>query len=111
MAGMDHEVPPAHLASVVAELDRGDEWSISIGSLADYLAEVAGDRDTLPIHEGELRSGARANLLMGVTSNRVDVRRAAVRAERALEQLAEPASALFLPPERWPDRLRNGMGS
>ena len=47
--------------------------------------------DASPTWHGELRSGARANLLMGVTSNRVDVRRAAARAERALEQLAEPA--------------------
>ena len=39
---------------------------------------------------GELRCGARANLLMGVASNRVDVRQAAARAERALERLAEP---------------------
>jgi alpha-mannosidase len=42
---------------------------------------------------------------MGVASNRVDVKVAAARAERALEQLAEPASALFLPPDRWPERL------
>jgi hypothetical protein len=39
---------------------------------------------------------------MGVTSNRVDVRRAAARAERALEQQAEPLSALWLPGDRWP---------
>src|SRR5262249_27582989 len=40
-----------------------------------------------------------------VASNRVDVRQAAARAERALERVAEPASALFLPAPRWPDRL------
>ena len=34
---------------------------------------------------------------MGVASNRVDVKQAAARAERALERLAEPLSALFLP--------------
>ena len=52
--------------------------------------------------EGELRSGSRSNLLMGVASNRVDVKQAAARAERALERLAEPLSALFLPAEAWP---------
>src|ERR1700688_3079601 len=42
---------------------------------------------------------------MGVASNRVDVKRAAARAERALERLAEPLCALYLPPEQWPQRL------
>jgi hypothetical protein len=42
---------------------------------------------------------------MGVASNRVDVRQAAARAERALERLAEPLSALFLPRGRWPAAL------
>ena len=39
---------------------------------------------------------------MGVASNRVDVKQAAARAERALERAAEPLGALFLPAERWP---------
>ncbi len=59
----------------------------------------------LPEWRGELRSGARANLLMGVASDRVDVKQAASRSERALEQLAEPLSALFLPAEDWPGRF------
>ena len=59
----------------------------------------------LPRWKGELRSGARANVLMGVASNRVDVKRTAARAERALERRAEPFSALFLPAEQWPGRL------
>ncbi len=61
--------------------------------MSKYLAgaSVVG----LPSWTGELRSGARANLLMGVASNRVDVKQAAARAERALERVAEPLSALF----------------
>ena len=39
---------------------------------------------------------------MGVASNRVDVKQAAARAERSLERLAEPLSALFLPADAWP---------
>jgi hypothetical protein len=39
---------------------------------------------------------------MGVTSNRVDVRQAAARAERGLEQQAEPLCALWLPDDLWP---------
>ena len=45
---------------------------------------------------GELRSGARANVLMGVASNRVDVHQACAAAERAIERRAEPLSALLL---------------
>ena len=52
---------------------------------------------------GELRSGARANVLMGVTSHRADVKQAAGRAERLLERLAEPLAALH--GATWPARL------
>jgi hypothetical protein len=89
---------------VVAEAnDIQDDLELRITSLAEHLA--AAPTDGLPTWRGELRSGARANLLMGVASNRVDVRQASARAERALLQGAEPLSALFLPPERWPGAL------
>jgi hypothetical protein len=39
---------------------------------------------------------------MGVGSNRVDVKQAAAAAERALERVAEPLSALFRPADEWP---------
>ncbi len=42
---------------------------------------------------------------MGVASNRVDVKHAAARAERALERVAEPLCALYLAPEQFPARL------
>src|SRR2546423_7272289 len=51
---------------------------------------------------GGLRSGARANLLMGVGSNGVDVHRACAAAEGAMEKRAEPLSALFLPADQYP---------
>ena len=44
---------------------------------------------------------------MGVASNRVDVKQAAARAERALETLAEPLAALLLAPARYPDLGRS----
>lgn len=101
MAGMDHEVPPPHLERVVRELDALEGWSARIVSLAEHL-QAAQTSDGLPVHEGELRSGARANLLMGVASNRVDVKVAAARAEHALERHAEPLAALWsADPERW----------
>src|SRR5439155_13177614 len=104
MNGTDHQAPQAWLGRVVAEVNElQDDIELKVTSLADYL-EIAS-RDQLPSWTGELRSGARANLLMGVASNRVDVKQAAARAERALEQEAEPLAALFQPAERWPGAL------
>ena len=101
MNGTDHQRPQPWLGRVVFEANQiQDDFELTISSLPAYL-ESAPTTD-LPTWQGELRSGARANLLMGVGSNRVDVKQAAARAERSLEQLAEPLSALFLPPEQWP---------
>jgi hypothetical protein len=101
MNGSDHQVPQPWLGRVVAEVNAlQDDYRLGVTSLGEYLATAP--TDGLPAWTGELRSGARANLLMGVVSNRVDVKQAAARAERALERRAEPLCALFLPPERWP---------
>jgi mannosylglycerate hydrolase len=104
MNGTDHLMPQPWLGRVVAEanaLDAG--YELRICSLEDHVRDAP--TDDLPAWSGELRSGARANLLMGVASNRVDVKQAAARAERSLEQLAEPLSALFLPADHWPAAL------
>jgi mannosylglycerate hydrolase len=102
MNGSDHTIPQPELGRIVAEANQvaDGEYRLRIGSVPEHLAgtSLAG----LPEWHGELRSGARANVLMGVASNRVDVRLAAARAERALEKLAEPLSVLLLPPDRWP---------
>ena len=104
MNGSDHLPPQPALGRVVAEANslQGD-LSFEIASLPDYLA--GAPRDGLEHWRGELRSGARANMLMGVTSNRVDVKRAVAAAERALERRAEPYAALFQPARTWPERL------
>ena len=104
MNGTDHLMPQPWLGRVVAEanaLDAG--YELRICSFADHVRDAP--TEDLPRWTGELRSGARANLLMGVASNRVDVKQAAARAERALERLAEPLSALLLPAEHWPTTL------
>ena len=102
MNGTDHHRPQAWLGRVVAEANQlQGELELAITSLPDYLAHVPDQ--PLTTHSGELRSGARSNLLMGVGSNRVDVKQAAARAERSLERMAEPLSALFLPPHARPD--------
>jgi mannosylglycerate hydrolase len=104
MNGTDHQEPQPWLGRVVAEANTlQDDFVLEVTALAEYLAGTP--TDGLPRWEGELRSGARADLLMGVASNRVDVKREAARTERALERRAEPYSALFLPAGQWPGTL------
>ncbi len=103
MNGSDHLVPQPWLGRVVAEAnDLQDEFVFEVTSLPRYLA--GRTTDGLKQVRGELRSGYRANMLMGVTSNRVDVKRRGAQAERELERRAEPLSALFLPARDYPDR-------
>ena len=104
MNGTDHQAPQAWLADVVAAANASQkDFELEITSLAEYVAGAPDEG--LPVVAGELRSGARANLLMGVLSNRVDVKIAAAVAERQLERRAEPLSALWCDPERWPQAV------
>ncbi len=104
MNGSDHLHPQPWLGRVVAEANQAQgQFDLAVSSLPDYLRSAP--TEGLPEWRGELRSGFRSNLLMGVGSNRVDVKQAAARAERALERLAEPVSALFLPAGAWPERF------
>jgi alpha-mannosidase len=104
MNGTDHQMPQPWLGRVVAEANaQQDEYEFAVTSLPEYLAEQP--TEGLVTVAGELRSGARANLLMGVGSNRVDVHRGCARAERAIEKRAEPLSSLFLPADAYPEAL------
>jgi mannosylglycerate hydrolase len=104
MNGSDHLMPQPWLGRVVAEAnDLQDDFDFEVTSLPRYLAHAPAEGLTRVA--GELRSGARANMLMGVTSNRVDVKRRGALAERELERRAEPLAALFQAPEEYPDRL------
>lgn len=94
MNGTDHQVPYASLGAVVAAANATqDEYHLVVRSLAEHVA--AAPTDDLPRWQGELRSGSRANLLMGVASNRVDVKQATARAERTIERIAEPLAAIL----------------
>ena len=104
MNGTDHQRPQARLPALLAEANQLQaHFEFRQLSLAEFLSGVPEHH--LPHWSGELRSGARANLLMGVLSNRVDIKVAAATAERELERVAEPLAALWLPPELWPARL------
>jgi alpha-mannosidase len=104
MNGSDHLMPQPFLGRVVAEAnDLQDELQFEVTSLPRYLSRKSTDGLTT-VH-GELRSGYRANMLMGVTSNRVDVKRQGALAERELERRAEPLAALFQTVEAYPSAL------
>jgi mannosylglycerate hydrolase len=94
MVGTDH-MPLVR--DLTARLPEG----VTVGTLADYLAGVKSDG--LATWQGELRSGARANLLPGVVSTRIDLKAACARAERWLERYAEPLETLY--GGRWPERF------
>ena len=101
MNGSDHLVPQPELGRVVAEANAiQEEFHFAVTSLPEYLA--AAPKEGLERWTGELRSGSRANMLMGVTSNRVDVKRLGEETTRQLERRAEPLAALFQPPSEWP---------
>lgn len=101
MNGSDHLLPQAHVPALVRAVDAATEdFDVAVASLAEYLADAP--TRALPEWSGELRSGARANLLAGVLSNRTDIKVAAAVAERALERMAEPLAALWMSPEAWP---------
>jgi len=104
MYGTDHAVPSPRLADMVDEVNRGDDTiDVRLETLADYVERTETD-DRPPLRwTGELRSGARANMLMGVASARIDLKAACARAERLLERYAEPLVALH--GGAWPERL------
>ena len=106
MNGSDHLRPQPFLGASVAAVNAAqDDFELHITTLPEYLSRAP--REGLERWKGELRSGWRSNVLMGVTSNRVDVKRLALRTERELEQRAEPLASLFLTPQNYPGRFLN----
>ena len=104
MYGTDHAVPSPRLADVVDAVNaRNDGIEVRLETLADYAVRPEPDDRPFPSWTGELRSGARANMLMGVSSARIDLRAASGRVERLLERYTEPLTALHGGP--WPERL------
>jgi len=105
MYGTDHAAPLPDLLDVVDRINRGqDGYQVHLGTLAGFvLDEGAADDGELPHWQGELRSSARANILMGVISARVGLKAACARAERLLARYAEPLQALH--GSGWPEEF------
>ncbi|MGH2408266.1 MAG: alpha-mannosidase, partial [Candidatus Limnocylindrales bacterium] len=105
MYGTDHSMPVGNLTDLVDEVNARDRRrEVRLETVETYLA-AARDADPLelPVWAGELRSAARANMLMGVTSARIDLKQAIGRAERWLSRYAEPLATLH--GQLWPERL------
>jgi mannosylglycerate hydrolase len=104
MYGEDHSHPRSDLMDVLTAINAAqDRYRIRTETLASYIGEVGGQTDGLPSWQGELRSSARANVLMGVLSARIELKAALGRAERLLERYAEPLQALHC--RDWPARF------
>jgi mannosylglycerate hydrolase len=104
MYGTDHTAPVPELAGLVSRLNEVQASArMRISTLAQYLDAAPPATDADPCWRGEMRSGARANVLMGVASARIDIKQAAGRAETLLERYAEPLTALHVAPAAWPD--------
>jgi alpha-mannosidase len=98
MFGTDHMEPLPQLADLLEESGA----AVQVSTLPAYLESLDG-RPHASRWRGELRSSARANILMGTLSARLDLKAAMARAERALARYAEPFQALY--GAAWPERL------
>jgi alpha-mannosidase len=104
MYGEDHFKPLDDLMDVLTAINAAqDRYRITTATLGSYVAEVGDGVSGLPSWRGELRSSARANVLMGVLSARLHLKASLGRAERLLERYAEPLSALHA--REWPARF------
>jgi mannosylglycerate hydrolase len=101
--GDQRPAEPWVTGAVAAANAAQNRYRFGVVDLAHWLDDerAASPDEVLPLWRGELRSAAAAPVLAGVISNRVDVRVAAVAAERAVERRAEPLLALFRPAEEW----------
>ncbi|MBA2254448.1 MAG: alpha-mannosidase [Chloroflexi bacterium] len=103
MYGTDHAAPVPEMVALVKGVNAtASAHEVRIETLAEYLAAAKESDEMDPtLIEGEMRSGARANVLMGVASAHIDLKVAAGRAERTLERYAEPFQALY--GDAWPE--------
>ena len=93
MNGNDHVLPQRELtAAIHAANDRLGTMRIRLTGLSDYLVTLTGG--DWPRWSGELRSSARANVLMGTLSVRIPDKQRYFQACQSLERIAEPVAAL-----------------
>ncbi|MDQ6883956.1 MAG: hypothetical protein M3077_06920 [Candidatus Dormibacteraeota bacterium] len=93
MNGNDHVLPQKNLSRAVTLANQHlHDATVRLTGLGEYLETLtAGD---WPRWHGELRSSARANVLMGTLSVRIPDKQRYFEATRRLERIAEPLAAL-----------------
>jgi alpha-mannosidase len=99
MVGVDHVEPHPALMDVVDAINGMPGVHAEISTLPAFVHRVRDDVDPkrLEVIEGELRGGQDyAHLLPGVFSARTYLKQANARAQRELEQWAEPLSVMAL---------------
>ncbi|MDQ6711358.1 MAG: hypothetical protein M3Z11_12505 [Candidatus Dormibacteraeota bacterium] len=92
MNGNDHVLPQQHLSGAIRDANRylGDA-RVTLAGMGEYLRTLrAGD---WPQWRGELRSSARANVLMGTLSVRAPDKQRYFASTQLLERIAEPLAA------------------
>jgi alpha-mannosidase len=97
MVGVDHVEPHPGLMDLVDLIDGMPAMRAEISTLPAFVRGVRADVDSMDLEtiDGELRAGQDyAHLLPGVFSARTYLKQANARAERELEQWAEPLSVM-----------------
>ena len=93
MNGNDHVLPQRALSAAVRGASgRLNGTRIRLARLDDYLGTLP--QQEWPLWRGELRSSARANVLMGTLSARLGKKQLYAKATRMLERIAEPIACL-----------------
>jgi mannosylglycerate hydrolase len=93
MNGTDHSRVEQHVPAALARAaGRGFEYRLA--TLADYERAVLEAGIDEVVHEGELRSPDRSNVLVGVLSARVDIKQRDFQVSGELERYAEPLELL-----------------
>lgn len=93
MNGTDHSRMEKNVpAALAAAAGRGYDYRMA--TLADYEKAVFAAGIDEHVHEGELRSPDRSNVLVGVLSARANIKQRDFEVSRALERYAEPLELL-----------------
>lgn len=93
MNGSDHLPAQPGLPQALQRAATELGVEIRVGALPDYIAAVRPQVAALPRHVGELRSPARAPMLVGCTSSRIGQKQRNHRLETLLTHYAEPYAA------------------
>ncbi|MGE5560382.1 MAG: alpha-mannosidase [Chloroflexota bacterium] len=93
MNGSDHLPAQPGLPAALAAVEEDLRVTLRIGTLPQYIEAVRRKVTAMPRHVGELRSPARAPMLVGCSSARIGLKQRNHRLETLLTHYAEPLAA------------------